>query len=79
VGEFASRDDMLTTFENVLSLLYSSSGNMTTTSSSLTELDMWIPYQRRDQDSLTYISIYNSSQLINSDLWGPGLPTPGKQ
>jgi hypothetical protein len=38
---------------------------------------MWVPYKRRDAGSLTYVSIYNSSNIMAADMWGRGLPTPG--
>jgi hypothetical protein len=41
------------------------------------KLNLWIPYQRRDDKSLTYVSLYNSTKIMNTDMWGPGLPTPG--
>ena len=41
---------------------------------------MWIPYTRvPDIGNLTYASIYNNSNTISNDLWGPNKPSPGNK
>jgi hypothetical protein len=41
---------------------------------------MWIPYTRvPDDGNFTYTSIYNNSNTINNDLWGPNKPSPGNK
>jgi hypothetical protein len=43
-------------------------------------MSTWIPYTMvPDIDNLTYISIYNNTNTISNDLWGPKNPSKGEQ
>jgi hypothetical protein len=39
---------------------------------------IWIPYTRQSPDTMTYVSIYNASQVMDPSMWAPGYPSPGE-
>ena len=58
---------------------FKTSMNKTAAKMGLNYIDMWIPYKRQDDTSLTYVSIYSGNKTINKDMWGPNLHSPGDQ
>ena len=39
---------------------------------------IWIPYTRQSPNTMTYVNIYNASQVMDPALWAPGYPSPGE-
>ena len=40
-------------------------------------VSMWAPFNRRDSTSMEYVSIYNSSALMDPAMWAPNYPSSG--
>ncbi len=41
-------------------------------------ISIWIPYTRRDMTTMVYVNSYNSSQLMDPDMWADNYPAPGQ-
>ncbi len=40
-------------------------------------MSVWAPFTRRDTTSMTYVSIYNSTALMDTAMWAPNYPSSG--
>ena len=44
----------------------------------LNYMRLWIPFTRQSANTMTYVSIYNDSQVMDTAMWASGYPSPGE-